>query len=228
VTSTPLSPEDQAGLDMHVRVTEPQDPDVISLFWALVRDARQAARRDLDTGAPRDAPQDRPEGGIWSASLMYMVLCDQIGTAFEPLDADALPPETPGFRRSLIHFGRRLQTLSEQDLDTLWALRCSFAHDYSLINRPERPNPRARFSRLFALTWSTGPPLVQDPPTLWDGDMTRLPPGRSFVNLRAFEELVEGMVVEVQQLCRDHKLVLAGEMDARMFTARYSMRIPKT
>lgn len=185
---------------MHLHVVEPQNPAVISLFWALVRDARLAARRDLDSSTPLEPPHEHPGQGIWSAALLYMVLCDQIGTAVEPLGAQALPPDISGFKRALIYFGRRVEKLSDQDLDTLYALRCSFAHDYSLINRPEPQKVRARMSRLFALTWGVERPLVQDPNPLWDGDLANLPAERTFVNLRAFEELVEAIVADIQPL----------------------------
>ena len=223
--ASPLSIRDQHGLEMHLNVRPPDDPDVHSMFWALVRDARQVARRDPESGTCLEDPEDHPGLNLWPASLLYMVLTDQIGNSLEPLNGAALAPETSGFKRALYHFGRRVETLSDLDIDTLWALRCSFAHDYSLINLPSNPGQRARYARLFALTWSVGRPLLEHPLTPWDGDLIKLPSDRTQVNLRAFEELGERIINELQILCSKHELVLASGLDEKTFTRRYTVRV---
>jgi hypothetical protein len=221
MTASSWSEEDRRGLAMHVHAEPPADPSYKSCFWALVRDARQVAKRDLDSGDPLYTEEARGEdASIWGASLLYMVLVDQIGTAFE---LDSQPATSQAFRSALEIFGQRVVALSLGEIDALYALRCSFAHDYSLVNN-HASNPSLR--HLFVVIWSPGRPLVALPTPPWDGNTANpLPPERTFVNLKALEELVEGMVAVIQTDAKDGALRLAGGMPMKEFTERYSFRI---
>jgi hypothetical protein len=215
------SEPDRQGLSMHVNAEPTTREGYISCFWALVRDARLVAKRDLDTGAPTYKEENRPQEAIWGASLLYMVLVDQIGTAFE---LDGRPAGSQSFRSALDLFGRGVMSLSAGEIDALYALRCSFAHDYSLVNATTRPG----LAHLFVVTWSLDRPLVDIPNPAWSGDtVAALPSKRTIVNLKVLEELVEGMVVVIQDAARAGTLRPAHGMSVKQFTERYSFGITK-
>ncbi len=196
----------------------------MSLFWALVVDARVLALRHPDTGSELAPASSRPQHTIWPASLLYMVLLDQIGTAVTPL-ASTVRERTPGLVRALKEFGTEVRNLRDGDIDTLYALRCCFAHDYSLMNLPDNERHRRRYSRLFALTYGPERPLIKNPSQPWDGEIDPLPAERTIINLYAFENLVEDVIRNVQIRASRGELVLASNMDENEFTLRYTMRI---
>jgi len=150
-----------------------------------------------------------------------MVLVDQMGTAFE---LDGASAGTQSFRSALNLFARPVLPLSADEINAIYALRCSFAHDYSLVNSTTKPG----LAHLFIVTWSLDRPLVDIPIPAWDGDTgAPLPPRRTIVNLKVLEELVEGMVVVVQDAARDGSLRLAHGMLVKEFTERYSFGLTK-
>jgi hypothetical protein len=219
----PLSERDRIGLAVHLHAIASEKDHVTSLFWALVVDARTIAHRDVESGRELVPPASRPQVTIWPASLLYMVLLDQIGTAATPLTS-TLSRKAPGLIRALKEFGRQVWNLSDGDIDTLYALRCCFAHDYSLMNR--RPEERyRRYWRLFELSYGPERPLIQNPSQPWDGQIDPLQSERTIVNLYAFENLVEDVIRNVQARAGRGELALANDMTADEFALRYSMRV---
>jgi hypothetical protein len=71
--------------------------------------------------------------GCWLGALGYMVMLDQIGECFRPTDADSPGAGTPDFIKALTYFADEVRDPERQ---ALYALRCCFAHDYSLVNIP--------------------------------------------------------------------------------------------
>jgi hypothetical protein len=222
--SEPLSETDRRALAMHVNAGPPTIDGYVSCFWALVRDARLVAKRDPDHGFPLYEETKRPLEAIWGASLLYMVIIDQIGSSFETRGAPR--PNGNSFSMALRTFGVPVTPLSPADIDTLYALRCSFAHDYSLLNVPANRNRIPQLAHLFSVTWSFDRRLVERPTTYWNGNTSApLPIERTVVNLKAFEELVEGMIRQVQLAAESGDLILAEGMTVKEFTERYSFRI---
>ena len=151
-TGVSLTPHDRRGIAAHVHAESRHNLSFVSNFWALVRDARLIADRDLESGDPNNPPR-APKESIWPSSLLYMVLMDQIGTAFEPRGEH---PEYPGqgFRNALDLFATKVMPLSTDEQAALYALRCSFAHDYSLVNVPSNSR-RVELFHLFQLVWTS-------------------------------------------------------------------------
>jgi hypothetical protein len=221
----PLSPIDRRGLAAHVHAETTNTLSYTSLFWALVRDARLTANRDLDTGLQLETNWSQPKQLIWPSSLLYMVLMDQMGTAFQPKGSS--PKHTQGFRNALDLFATKVAPLTEEDQAALYALRCSFAHDYSLINIPG-DQKRSDLFHLFKLIWTPDPSeaLIELPPIPWDGTLGLGTPNyRTVVNLWKFEELAESVVGHVQELARADELELGSGLTPHEFAIRYGMNV---
>jgi hypothetical protein len=136
-----------------------------------LRDARKTTGRNEDTGQIVDADAQ----GNWLGAIGYLCLFDQLGTTVRLAAPDAALtarigslPVQPGqaeavFRTALYQFS----DVSDRDSATLWALRNSLAHNYSLINLPPNSN-RADLRHRFVLGRG-GNALATYPNQAWDG-----------------------------------------------------------
>jgi hypothetical protein len=197
------------------------DPaDVISCFGAALRDARGASLRNVATGwADEDTWDDHSHS--WLGAVGYMVLLDQLGSSIRPLRARnaGRPPEA--FLRAIHDYSPEV-TAAERE--ALYALRCCFVHDYSLVNRSGRQDRQHHF-QLFA---THDPILVRLPDEPWDGapvllaDPERHARTTTHVNLRKLGDLVETIVRRAAALASQGRLEIAlaggtNEMALRYF-----------
>jgi hypothetical protein len=196
-----------------------------SAFSGGIRDARRMSGRDQATGQPLAPPDYHPES--WLGTLGYMAVLDHIGDTIKPRREKTL--DMKGIRRALHYFAPEL---SKDDVWALYALRCSFAHDYGLVNRPtkqEAPNKnrRARLTHWFVVTDSHTRPLVAIPDPKWDGrfhkDQARNDSMRTWVNLRKFGERTEQMVKDLQARAAKGDLTISIRFEN--YQRRYAMGI---
>jgi hypothetical protein len=153
-------------------------------FVAALRDARQATKRDPDSGAKIPTANH----GSWLGAMGYMALLDQIGSCFKPREESVQQGNT--IRTALKYFSN----LSDDEIDALYALRCAFAHDYSLYNIPS--NRRRSLQHQFAVGVGAGP-IVSFPKMPWDGDYNnKTAENETVINLEAFGDLVEYQSIE--------------------------------
>ena len=94
-----------------------------SYYMAALIDARKITGREWRNG--RKKKLLRPRSGSWAGALTYMVLIDHIGTIFSKNGVS----DKPEFKKALQLF----TNLSMEEIDILYKLRCSFAHNYSLF-----------------------------------------------------------------------------------------------
>jgi hypothetical protein len=132
-----------------------------SAFSAIVRDAREATGRDLDTGEV----ENEARAGNWLGTLGYLVLLDQVGGCFEPaFGPQREPANRTAFVKALTLFTPRL---SDDDILALYALRCAFAHEYALTNY-RRNQPRLTH-RFLLRDEDSAAPVVEHPQMPWHG-----------------------------------------------------------
>lgn len=105
--------------------------------------------------------------GRWLAAIGQLGLLDQIGSALDRTDRSADGPTS--VERSLELFS----DLPAPDRATLYALRCALAHDFSLVNKPDRGSPtrKALLTHAFVLHADGEAPLVEYPAEPWRGDL---------------------------------------------------------
>jgi hypothetical protein len=162
----------------------------ISGFLAALGDARDASGRDVDTGNLVDVDRS----GHWLGAVAWMVLLDQVGKCFRPTPPAGTAP-TPADNRSLLStLNWWYPELEEKDAYALYALRCAFAHDYSLWNVHTDPRLQhcfgvdqdpVHFVRLATSPWS--PP---DAPTSTN---------QTFISLRKLGDVCEEIVSRLRK-----------------------------
>lgn len=181
-----------------------------SSFYALLREARWAADRNVDTGV-LDAKSDSSR---WLGAAAYLMLLDQIGKSFKPVG-----PEV-GAGNDVVRACKSFTAVPEPEAMALYALRNAFAHSYGLFN----PNNSVDALRhAFNLSTQMNDPLVRLPTTTWSGDFNQaVPPSEvTRVNIRKLGDMVEDLVARLRG---DHAL---GTLDIRMpvqqFMTQYGM-----
>lgn len=167
---------------------------VFSGFTAALRDARGATGRNLVTGIIV-----KPELTCsWLGAVGYLILLDQIGTCFKP-HGDAVV-EGNTINRALSYF----TDLSTSDRNALYALRCAFAHDYSLVN--ENPHSQVRTHHFMILS-DQNFPVVKHPLQSWNGDYAlRTKSNATIVNVRELGEVVERVYRKLIDLAKSGNL----------------------
>lgn len=161
--------------------------------------------------------------GSWLGAIGYMTLLDQIGSCFKPR-SHATIAESRAICRALSYFS----SLSRPEQLALYALRCAFAHDYSLYNIHKDPLLTHRFVTNAALTG----PVVILPTAQWNGIYSNFQSGtQTKINLRAFGDLIEDIARQVVQLAAQNDLEIilpngSDELVVRYGIARTSPPLP--
>jgi hypothetical protein len=199
-------------------ITSPVDDPVsglryVSGFVAALGDARASSGRDEN-----GVVVDEDVTGHWLGAVAWMVLLDQIGTCFRHTPPGTTPTAACG--RSLLdalHWWYR--ELPEREAKALYALRCAFAHDYSLWNKnstdPELQHcfvvdrDPVRFVHLATVQWN--PP---DPPT---------PKNQTIVSLRRLGDVCEEIVSRVRKAAGDDEVEIMLPGGVTELEYRYSI-----
>jgi hypothetical protein len=174
-------------------------------FWTALNDARAATKRDRD-----GEKLPGKKHGSWLGALGYMALLDQIGKCFRPQRKDTV--EGNSIHKALTYF----TTLGSADIEALYALRCAFAHDYSLIN--VNPNNGHLTHRFHVWDGPSGS-VVTLPKVPWDGNFeTKSAENVTSVNLEKLGDLVEEICLMLRSLAeaKELELELRGGPDELM------------
>lgn len=194
----------------------------VSCLIALLRDARIVTGRDLETG--QVDPSQSVAAGRWLGAVGYMTLFDQVGSAYRLRNVAELSGQP--FTKALRYFAPEL---GEREREALYALRCSFVHDYSLVNVPTNGSIRVRELRThhFMLTAPSGEgDIVKLPVQRWDGDIAhcRLR-NATWVNLWALGDLAETVFSRLVDSFNEGKLAIAVAGGLQELQRRYAMTV---
>ncbi len=160
----------------------------VSTHVALLRDARKFTNRDLVTG--KVLSDDHALVGSWLGNLGYLMLLDQMGSAIS-LKGKRDRSNKSGILKCLSQFS----SLSNQQKNALYALRNSFAHNYSIINIGKKPSYHFR----FALRANKVDPMLTLPKVMWNGDINSGGiDSTTVLNLWAFGDFVEQIIDEIK------------------------------
>jgi hypothetical protein len=213
-----VASDDQAferyAIMTHLSYKPPADGvHLLSSFAAALRDARMVTGRDVSTGEVGDPNRC----GSWLGALGYMVLLDQIGKSFKPVGVP-VSKERQAFIRALHYFSRIEDAL---EVDALYALRCAFAHDFSLSNAA-----KPRFTHHFLVGANHYDPLVVLPKQRWDGNRTtKRADTRTYVNLWALGNEVEASCKRLFDLANTDQLEIMLPGGATELVERYGLMI---
>lgn len=173
---------------------------VISGFAKALRETRQATGRNPESGEKFEGQSQ----DSWLGAVGYMVLLDQIGICFKPRTVPTVDSNT--IKKALRYFS----ILSDQEIDALYALRCAFAHDFSLCNiNGKRPT----LTHYFMIKNDSTGQVVTLPKKQWDGkfrmdDDFRWDDYTTIINLERFGDLVEDICIRLFQLANEDGLEL--------------------
>lgn len=205
-------------LEQHLKYQEPDQTSRFRYFSSLtaaVRDARHATRRELDTG--QKIPGE--SHGSWLGALGYFTVLDQIGTCFREKDKSRI--SSKGVVAALEHFTELNQSVA----NALYALRCSFAHDFSLFNFNKN---KANLCHRFLVVADSETPLVVAAKRTWNGDpFDDSPEVFTLINLEAFGDLAEAIYNRLLQLAESKRLEINLKYGSRELAAKYAFAIFK-
>ncbi|MCP5481358.1 MAG: hypothetical protein H7A21_08000 [Spirochaetales bacterium] len=210
------TPDEQAAISAHLDGLQYANiPPQFSAFFAAVRDARAATGRDMITGAVSQGAAGNP--GNWSGALTYLALLDQIGDCFRPQAGASTAPSAVD--RALEDFAG----LQEPQRRAIYALRCAFAHDYSLINI-DAAQPLLQHH--FIVSANAIHPLVTLPVQQWDGQYeSRNAQNVTRINLRTLGDTVEQIISRLLSDAANSQLELRLQGGADELRNRYWMGI---
>lgn len=184
---------------------------LFSGFAKCLKEAREATGRN-----PEDGSILHPERqDNWLGAVGYMALLDQIGSCFKPKSVSVISGNT--INKSLGYFTR----LSQKEINALYALRCAFAHDFSLYNINKG---KQNLTHRFKVGVLPGMPVVTLPQQQWTGNYQDSGDQyQTIVSLQSFGVLVEDVCANLFKLWTDDNLevVLAGGSDELL--QRYSV-----
>jgi hypothetical protein len=194
-------------------LTETQEFTYFSGFTAALRDARKFTKRSQETG---EKIQDDAAGdlGSWLGTLGYLALLDQVGKCFKPANVNNVGGN------AIVKALRYFLNLNDNEINEIYALRCAFAHDYSLFNI-NQGNPD--LTHYFVVTQGDQPPLVTLPQVQWDGDHNnRTALNVTIINLEKLGDLIEGICEELRQRSNGQTLEITLADGSDELIHRYS------
>ena len=184
-------------------------------FSGALIEARQAAnRRDDGTKIPNI------KHGAWLAAVGYFALLEQIGNCFKPRETEVrVYYNENGIKKALKYFS----PLSKAEIDALYALRCAFAHDFSLSNLK---TPNSKHVHHFKITEGVGTLLVLYPKVEWDGNFETISAETTtVVNLELFGDMVEKLISRLLEMSEKDQLEIILKGGASELERRYSFVI---
>jgi hypothetical protein len=190
-------------------------------FMGGIRDARKFTKRNQDTGV-KDFNDTCGDLGSWLGSIGYMVVLNQIGNCFKPKSEPALGTNVNAFTRALKYFS----ILNDNEIDALYALRCSLAHDFSLVN----VNSKLSLTHIFSVNQDETAPIVILPKTQWDGKQETVvgPEHATHINLRALGDLVEDIYGKLITLSQASQLEVVLPGKSKELLRRYTIFVPNS
>lgn len=194
----------------------------LSAYIAAIRDARVATGRDADNGKKINPACH----GNWLGAMGYLALLDQIGKCLKPKFKDGLTSETYAIIKALSNFS----DLNEYEKYAIYALRCSFAHDFSLFNIPKNNNKnKDKLLLHFVVVDGDTAPLVTfpDPGNEWNGELKdKSAKNRTLVNLEKLGDLIEEICRKIREYADLDELEITLDGGANELAYRYFISTP--
>lgn len=191
---------------------------IFSGFRQGLNEARTVTGRNEKGEIVNDEKPLKP----WLGALGYMALLDQIGTCFKQKGVADDFGDVKKFKAALYRFGKfEASDDKGKIIDALYALRCSFAHDFALLNC----TPAGKYNYRFSVVWETEGKMVSLPIQDWDKGFSpghHYPERMTIVNLKLFVDFVEDICSTLFELADKDELEICFSPDgAAELTGRY-------
>lgn len=180
-----------------------------SPYVAALQHSRYATNRNENTGEKIIGKKH----GSWLGAIGCMIVLDIIGSKFnvlanknriDEIKNELKPQKIPSFVKALGYFSN----LSCEEIFALYALRCTFIHDFFLYN-----NKNIKYLHHFQVTDGEGK-IVTLPNIKWDGDLKNRNINITIVNLEALGDLVEEIHSKLLNFAKEN--ILKINVDANL------------
>lgn len=214
---------DQNNIRGYLAYNLPGNGQPFSTLAGAYHEARWCTDRDLRTGQKLTGSNMHHDR--WSGALVYMALLDQIGGVLNRVGQTPSTYATNSFLKALDLF----RSNNEAENKALYALRCSFAHDFGLVNENNR-DPLLQHH--FTVFGGTAEPLVTLPSVRWGGGITsRNDNNVTRINLELLGDAVEDIYSNLVQLNNQSNLSIAlpggsTELNAKYFQIAWFRSVP--
>jgi hypothetical protein len=195
--------KDLSPIQIHLTLKDyatPSGRKLQSCLTAALNEARYLTQRDTSTGLP-DPQNEHGFLGRWSGAMCYITILDQIGKCYRPKSKPKIENGS-SIIKALTYF----TTLTEDEINAIYALRNAFFHDFSLLNiNKDKP----KFQHVFSVEGHPTNSLITLPKVNWDGQIdTRTSDTATRINLKALGDLVEDVYKKLLVLEKDGELIL--------------------
>lgn len=169
-----------------------------SPYMAALIDARKVTSRNIRTGKKLNR-----DHGCWLGALGYMALVDHVGGIIKLKNKS-------NSDNDFISALKQFTNLNEKERKALYALRCSFAHNYHLYNNNTKDENKIHH---FTVTsGSKSDSLIIFPQEKWDGDHeTKISRNKTIINFELFGDLVEEMHKNIIKKIEDDKVEVVNQ-----------------
>lgn len=180
---------------------------VESGFHACLNDARFITGRNSNGKI-----EDRSKTGSWLGTVGYIILLDQIGSCFYD------STKSVQGRNTILTALANFTSLSQNEIDVIYALRNALAHDYALVNVNHK-TPSLQHS--FALSRNE-PSFIKMPTSNWDGNfLNRTQTNQTTVDVEKFADLVESIYCNLKTIHAAGNLKIALKGGKNELITRY-------
>ena len=198
-------------------LSAPYGGDTHRFFSSLrkgLEDCRLATNRDINTGTKLPGK----DHDSWVGALGYLSILDLIGNSLTKADSRGQAEEE---LNPLVSALQAFSELTLEEISAIYALRCAFAHDFSLYNaHPTKPE----LTHYFRLFPGTNEPIVQLPQVRWKGACgDRSPDCSTAIGLTLLGDLVEDIFLNLQELGKNGCLTIKLPGGAEELSNRYGV-----
>lgn len=172
-----------------------------SPYFAALIDAREVTGRDIFSGKKINEKAH----GCWLGALGYMALVDHIGGLIRK---KRVSRDNNDFLSALKSF----TNLNEKERKVLYALRCSFAHNYHLYNNEAKD--KSKIHHFMVTSGLENNQLITFPKTQWSGlhgARYKKDSNKTTVNIELFADLVEGMHLNILDDIKKNKIIVLNK-----------------
>jgi len=172
----------------------------------------------IETGKICDNNEDKFHGdpGSWLGAIGYFSVLNQIGNCFKLKSEGSEGKEDSNKIKKALKYFSDLN--DDKEINALYALRNSFAHDYSLQNI-NKNCPELNFC--FEVYDGIDGRVVTLPQINWNDRSPKAPENTTRINLRAFGDMVEKLINNLRKLAKDDKVEIALKGGIDEFKDRY-------
>jgi hypothetical protein len=190
-----------------------------SSFLTSLREIRILTGRSKISGKILKGKSIGYPGHMYGAAG-YLMILDQIGACFRPTGKSKVGGNE--IVKALTYFTR----LTEPQIYALFALRCSLAHNFSLINLVARHPKKELLEHKFSLNMDPFCDLIKLPSTKWNAEIDSSDNNKiTIINVVKLGDMVEDIVKQIRALAEENELEVELDGGLNELIKRYTIHV---